>query len=335
MTNTIESLKTYVNEVLGKITRVHKWIDASSLPFFLQESYEFYSVDILDRTCLLMISRSPVGDSPAVVKKHLNGVVKHYIGDVIYVVEAISSFNRKRLIEQNISFIVPGNQLYLPLMGLDLREYFKSVKETKQKALSAVSQVLLLRYILGHYKTPLSAKELAEWLGYSSMTLTRAIKDLEEKGLARSTIKGREKHLIFPLDAKELWLIAKPYLQNPVKKTLWITKPDRDFPALISGESALSDMTMIAEPKKQIQAIFLNEWAGLKKLMKLNECDKWASNSIQLELWRYNPCLLTEKDVIDPLSLWLSLTLASEKLNNERIDMALEELMDKFWSKEL
>jgi len=335
MTNLIERLKVYVNEVLGEITEVHQWPEASNMPFFLQELYEFYHIRILNRPCLLMVSLNSNDESPAIVKKHWNAVAKKYAGDIIYIVETITSFNRKRLIEQNVPLIVAGNQLYLPTMGLDLREYFKSAKESALKPLSSVSQILLLRYILGYYKNSLPGKELAENLGYSRMTLTRAIKELEEKGLANSIIKGREKHLLFPLEATKLWSAAQAYLQNPVKNTIWITQPDSTFPALISGESALANLTMIAEPHNSILALFVNEWNGLKKLLKLNECDKGEPHCTKLELWRYNPHLLTEDHIIDPLSLWLSLKLASESINDERIDQALEELMEKFWSHKL
>ena len=37
----------------------------------------------------------------------------------------MASYERKRLIEQKVPSIVPGNQLYLPDLGLDLREYFR------------------------------------------------------------------------------------------------------------------------------------------------------------------------------------------------------------------
>ena len=40
---------------------------------------------------------------------------------VLYATEALASFERERLIEQKVPFVVPGNQLYLPHLGVDLR----------------------------------------------------------------------------------------------------------------------------------------------------------------------------------------------------------------------
>jgi len=328
MKNLVEVAKAYVNEVLGGITGGQPWAEASSLPFFLQDLYLFNRTEIMGKPCLLMICRS-TGETPAIVRKHWKGVTEHYAGDVIYVVETISSFNRKRLIDQKVPFIVPGNQLYLPMLGLDLREHFKLAQNTEQKPLNAVAQVLLLNYILGRYERPLSAKELAEYLGYSAMTLTRAIKELVGKELATTEIVGRKKNLIFLLDSKELWRVARPYLQNPVKKRVWITQTVHAFPAHIAGESALAKMTMLTEPKQQIKAIYTNEWPGLKKLMRLEIQNEQDFDCIRLELWRYNPGLLTDDQTVDPLSLWLSL----KDIKDERIDMALDEMINSVWSK--
>jgi hypothetical protein len=47
-----------------------------------------------------------------------------------------------------IPFIVPGNQLYLPDLGLDLREYFRQRSPTAQSALSPSAQAMLITALL-------------------------------------------------------------------------------------------------------------------------------------------------------------------------------------------
>ena len=328
MKNLVSAVKDYVKEVLGDITGGQPWTDASKLPFFLQDLYLFHCIEILDKPCLLVICRNRSGETPAVIRKHCLAVTEHYANDIIYVVEAITSFNRKRLIEQKVSFIVPGNQLYLPMLGLDLREHFKDARNTKQKALSAVAQLLLISYILGRYNRSLSVKELARLLGYSAMTLTRAIKELAEKDLALAEIIGREKRLTFSISVKELWSKVLPDLQNPIKKSVWIAMAQRPLSFPIAGESALAESTIIAAPENRTMAIYAVEWPGLKKRMGLEEREEQDIACIQLQLWRYNPALLTEGKTVDPLSLWLSL----KDIKDERVDMALDQLMESFWS---
>lgn len=39
---------------------------------------------------------------------------------VVYVTTTLASYERKRLVQQKVPFIVPGNQLYLPELAIDL-----------------------------------------------------------------------------------------------------------------------------------------------------------------------------------------------------------------------
>jgi hypothetical protein len=45
----------------------------------------------------------------------------------------------------------------------------------------------------------------------------------------------------------------------------------------------------------------------------------------ELQLWRYNPKLITSEDYVDPLSLFLCF----KEEPDERVQMALEEMMEK------
>ncbi len=331
MKNPVEATKAYVDDVLGRMAVEQPWAEAAKLPFFLQDKYLFYQVEIVSQPCLLMLCRTGSGATPAVVRKHWQTIASRYAGNVIYVVEAMTSFNRKRLIEKKVPFIVPGNQLYLPMLGTDLREHFKQAKNPDQKPLSAPAQVLVLRAALGRDDQSLPAKALAEVLGYSAMTLSRAIKELVDNELASAAIRGREKHLEFPLLARELWQAAAPLLRNPVKKHIVVKQPNRLLTAKIAGEDALAHYTMLAKPKNRMMAINGSEWPNLKRDAALEEKAQPDSDDVQLQLWRYSPGLLTAEQFVDPLSLWLSL----EDKKDERVEMALEQLLEAAWSKTL
>jgi len=57
--------------------------------------------------------------------------------DVVYVRTRMTAFNRKRLIEQKVPFIVPGNQMYLPTLAIDLRELELSLKDNRDERVEA------------------------------------------------------------------------------------------------------------------------------------------------------------------------------------------------------
>jgi len=43
----------------------------------------------------------------------------------VFAASTLASYERKRLVEKNVPFVVPGNQFYLPDLGIDFREYFR------------------------------------------------------------------------------------------------------------------------------------------------------------------------------------------------------------------
>jgi hypothetical protein len=67
---------------------------------------------------------------------------------VVYVAHTLASYERKRLVEQKVSFLVPRNQLYLPDQGIDLREYFRQPTRAAPAALSPATQAMLIAVVL-------------------------------------------------------------------------------------------------------------------------------------------------------------------------------------------
>ena len=326
------------------------WPGADHLPFFLQNAYRFYLVTLFDHPCLLMLATTPEGETPAVVRKHWQAVNKHFQGDVIYLIKIVSSYNRKRLIEQRVPFLVPGNQLYLPGLGIDLREYFKPGRQNEITLLSAPAQALLLREILQHDCAGLPAKGLAQTLGYSPMTITRAIKELTDRQLATAEKVGREKHLSFPLTGHALWQAAQPVLQSPVTKRLWVVwrnskKGKSAVEGRIAGESALAHYTDLAATGVQQWAITADSWAALARRADVHVLASEPANAnlptksrqsirkdreaMELELWAYRPdAIVSGKPCVDPLSLCLSLAANTD----ERVELAREFLLEQIWS---
>jgi hypothetical protein len=317
------STGNYLQQVLGDVLQDGVWEQATELPFYLQDRYQFRRAVVAGKSCLWMLARAGVEDTPAVVRKHLGAVHQFYQGPVIYVVERITSYNRKRLIEQHVPFVVPNKQMYLPMLGIDLRERFSKHVDQKDKPLGAVAQVLLLRELFNPGNSAASAGELAHKLGYSAMTIGRAFTELTARNLAEVERVGREKHLIFEKCGKALWELVSQYLNNPVRKCTWIEKTGHQIPAPAAGEAALAHYTMLAEPQNQVLAISAKEWPGQKELLHLRELPRGDEQALCVELWRYNPRLVKDSPYVDELSLWLSI----RDSDDERVEMAADELL--------
>ena len=131
---------------------------------------------------------------------------KRWDGEVIYVTAGTDSARRKQLIDQKVPFVVPGNQVYLPMLGIDLREHFKSSPGSRG-IVEPCGASCIPPSPAAPDKGALSPREMAECLGYAAMSMSRAFDELEStalvvvpapesegswRWLARRAISGRE-----------------------------------------------------------------------------------------------------------------------------------------------
>ena len=184
-----------------------------------------------------MIAHENKDITPGIIRKHWEQVEKIWEGSIIiYVQSVLSSFNRKRLIEHHIPFIIPGNQMYLPHFGIDLREHFRQIHTKKQKSFSPGTQTAVIYALLRETDEKLTPSALADRLGYTLMTMTRALDELQAAELGEFLREGRERYWVFS-NKRSLWDQAKPFLRSPIKKRIWIN--NHQFKTL-AGLSALS-----------------------------------------------------------------------------------------------
>ncbi len=325
----MEKLRTefrrYLKETLGVSVKPEAWEGEHGLPFFLRNLYAFFQVFILRTPCLVMAPKEE-GDpqTPATISKHIRQVQKEWAHAVLYANGKISAYNRKRLLEHKVPFVVPGNQLYLPPLGIDLREHFKTIRNTRAK-LSPSTQIAFL-YALRHDQGQgLTPKELAKRLGYAPMSMTRAFDELESADLGRVAMEGRQRVLRLGQDRKSLWGEALTFLRSPVKKRLWVRLVSNRRPGVEAGLTALARHSALAEPSNLVIAMDSTEW---KRFWNSNGATKLPipePDACQLEIWSYSPDLLATKGVADPLSLYLSL----KGVDDERVESALEEMTER------
>ena len=131
--NLVQKFEKYLFENLGVSIATEKWQKEKSLPLFLRDLYSFYECQLLHESCLVMEARDEEEITPATIRKHIQQIEDMWRHEIIYLHPSISSYNRKRLIEHKISFVVPGNQMYLPLLGIDLREHIKGKRFSKEE----------------------------------------------------------------------------------------------------------------------------------------------------------------------------------------------------------
>jgi hypothetical protein len=324
----IKELIKYLKDALAITLVIKPWNDSLSLPFFLKELYSYYQTEIMGLPCILIVAKDGQNATPAVIRKHIDLLQPRIEGtQVIYIQKHLSSFNRKRLVDQKVPFIIPGNQMYLPLIGVDFREHFRRL-QSQPKTLSPSSQVVILHALLKDKQLPLRLDDLARQYGYSIMTMSRAFSEIESLGLSEVTVHGRKREMILKGAKKEIWEKSLVYLRNPVVQRLYldISVPIPD--GIVAGLSALARYSTIAEPVNKVLAISSAEGKSLIQKYGRSELSEEGLHCHELEVWCYDPEPFAVAGVVDRLSLFLS--LQDEK--DERVEAALEQMMkDMTW----
>jgi hypothetical protein len=333
----MNKLKKYIEEVIGEVIlpnpiRVNQ---LGSLPLYLTENYKFYDAILLGKS--LILAQQKVFDEISIhqLSKHQELLRKNIEKPVVFVFENIEAYNRKRLIEKHINFIVPGKQLFIPELFVDLRESFNRTKtHREQDKLLPTAQFLFVFHLLYKYNRnnleQYYLKELANIMGYTPMAISKAVDNLKIHGLIE--VNGtKEKQIQFVRNNMELWAEAnhKNLLSSPVVRRVFVDELPKQ--ALFkSNMSALPEYSDMNPSRQEYYAIEKTAFYALQRnneLVNLNEYE----GRYCIELWKYNPIPLVkemnvDKKVVDPLSLFLSL----KDEQDERIEMALEQIIENY-----
>lgn len=312
----------YITEVLGvKVVR-SKWKDEAKLPYYLINEYKFELAMIDKRICLVL---KPMGELATIssIKKHLKRIEKIIQYPVIFEMESITRQRKKSFIEAKIPFIVTGKQIYLPFMGILLTEKCdgESLVLVHDK-LQPSAQMLLFAFLLGK-GNPVQMSKMARQFGFSSMTISRAASQLVEIGLLKKKTAGNQKLLVSELLPKELFGKAELYLSSPVKKTIYICKEHKRAEMFHAGLTALSEQSMLNPSAVEVLGCTLPEKEFPQRSNQLLDAERQCS----LQLWRYDPRLISQTEKVDVFSLALSL----KDDGDERVEQCIEELLEKVW----
>ncbi|MEI6422370.1 MAG: hypothetical protein WCP55_09140, partial [Lentisphaerota bacterium] len=265
------------------------------------------------------------GETPAVIRKHADKVTEAAGCEVIYVSRAMASYNRARLIEQKVAFVVPDNQMYLPAMGMDLREHIRGLRhkeETLHLSPSAQAVVLEAIYFGTGVGKGISQIELSNTTTYTPMTLSRVFNELGELDFAEVKDRGRERVLCFREGGRQLWNSAKPYLRSPVRRIAWA--PEIPQNASRAGLTALAEYTMLAAPATPVYAVTVSQWKNHYPDRKDEPPPIQTGKSVNVEIWTYFPENCGNAGCVDPLSLYLSL----EGTDDARVEGARKKLLE-------
>ena len=283
---------------LGLNITYNTWNKDNDIPLFINNKFNIQSCIINGIECLCLI---PYGELPNLnaLRKQMEYIQNVDDKPIFLLLDNISTFRRDNLIENNISFILKDQMVFLPFMATILTNKKGDNVEVGDKY-----------YI----------SDALDSLNTTNMSLTRAYRQLVSTKLFNEHKDGRRIYLTTNLNKIDLFKSMKPYLKSPVVKEGYIFNKDINTDMYKAGDSLLSDLTFISQPRLPIYAIHKSNVKGLKIIDELIQYDLQT----KIQVWDYNPLIFSrDNKTIDNLSLITSY-LNDE---DERIEKELEQLL--------
>ena len=317
-------MKKYLSEIFGLNAKIENWNGKSKLPLYLKNKRDYFVLSIGDVQSILMKNDSGTFNVSSFEKEMLE-IGKYVDLPVILWLDAISTYQRNALIKNKIPFIVPNSQIYVPELGMCLKE-FSTRKRVKVAKISAMAQFLLLYFI--YQKEPRERKqsELAEYLNTSDMNISRAVQELQGLGLLEIYKDGTSKRIKSVAIGKELYQLSSEYLQSPVQKKIYVALKYFNISLPFAGETALAEQSILNYPKHTVYAMDKKLAKNIPKKAMVEPNLMANSNYVEIELWKYNPVVFAVDRIVDIVSLVQSL----KDVEDERVEMQIEEIMEEY-----
>ncbi len=295
-----------------------------NLPNYIVYGRTFYELDI-EGVEFIVVSISFEDKSDIRSLKSQVKRIKDFSGKwVVLCFPSIKKIQMEALIRNKIPFIVPGEQIYVPFLGLALSNKFHDEVQTTVSFLPS-AQMLFLKLLYEENESGILKKDAAEFLGLTRTSITRASKQLLDLGLITEERDGVSIYITPVESGYNYYIKAKPYLISPVQSKVLISKDVDISTFVVAGESALSEYSMLSEPR-------ITSYACDKALLKSFEAkildERWQSDmdAIQIECWKYEPKLFAQNGIIDPVSLACSF----KDNKDERIEGEIEKMLEEY-----
>lgn len=288
------------------------------LPYSLLEAAEYTVLRYRD---FKGVAIEPKSEDDFRLTRNLVNTVERKTGmRVLLILESLAPYQRRVLIDNNINFIVPNKQIYLPAVGVLINERGLGVYKAVTDKLTGVSTAIITLQLSKGTLQGKSISQAAVIMGYSVKTISLAVSQLEDNGLVSLRQEGRKKILDFLLPPAELWYKAYALSESPVEKRMFTANKEMASKIGIkASDSALSEISMLAEPQQEVYAVYGRN--PQLNALELNPSD----GSTIIEIWKTDPVLSSTNGIADIFSLALSYKDDDDPRVRKELDKLLNE----------
>ncbi|MDR1880426.1 MAG: hypothetical protein LBQ78_05795 [Tannerellaceae bacterium] len=322
------SIEEYVGKTIGLTFKDRGSANelVKSLPQYLKGAFGFSLVEIESQGFLLMLPSMEADLSIARIVKFAGQVRKQTGKSTLIQFKSMDSIRRRTLIKHRENFIVPDKQIYIPSLRMFLNESGSIRQFAGKERLSPSAQLLLLYHLQKKSLEGLPFKDVAEILNYSKKTISVVIAELQNHSVCEvERLNERNKVLRFNEKGCELWSRVSSLMSSPVQKVWYVEKSrlPAGLPLYASYDTALAHYTFIADSSQISFAIDRGFFTEHQKMFQ--EFLHPEEGDVRLEVWKYDPALLADREFVDKLSL----TLCYRNTDDERVRKEITTMTNK------
>ena len=240
--------------------------------------------------------------------------------NVAVFLDKTSLYSRNKMIEEGIPFVIDGDAVYLPFLGILLGKKQRELKPVHE--VSFLTQKIL---ILGLYEkfNHATVTYLAERLNVSKMAVSKCFDEIEYMNIGVMDHDSHRRSISVSENKKETWNIIRPFMRSPVIRVFNL-KEDVKLPVK-AGISALSEYSLLEDNDYPTYAIEKKDIAssGIRNMKEAARVEDIGCRVF--ELGYYIDCI--KKDVQDPLSVALSI---EDEMDDERVEASVDEMLKEY-----
>lgn len=313
----------YLKENLGTDIIIKNFKQSRDIPSYLINSYDYSLLKISNVKCLFV---QPKEFNLNTFKKHILKLLSFYDYQIVLLLDEISTYQRKALIEDKIPFVVKNSQIFMPFLGIVLQQNFNKSLQKIEK-FTPNTQLVFIYWYYNLIDTKVTATTIAKKLSIPVMSANRAFIELVSTGLFNYEIDGKKKKLILACKKEELMRKIESYLRNPVDRKVYIINESLIKDPMYAGIYALGEKSLLSVDRTDLTiALHKKDLRNISTDDLVDENYFKTMGAIILEVWSYNPRKLSESGFVDDISLILSLASNSD----ERVQDELLKLKERY-----
>ena len=314
-------MREYLEQIMHQSITERPYDSVEKLPLGCRNAFELTIIEIQNQEILLA---TPVDMMNLTELRKMRIQLERYTGyRCVFYLKKANWYSIPKMVEEGIPFIWENHQIYLPFMGMLLKNNEQRTPKNCS-VISFLTQKMLLKALYENWQD-VSAVRAAEKLEVSRMSITRCFDEIDALGMPFFKINGRSRRFFARNDKKVMWEEIRPFLRNPIIHEFRPErKPDADM--VLSGISALAAYSMLGEDNYVTYAISKTQ-VGALGLKSIREIPKNEEPVCIVQEMGY--ILPFEKgNVIDPLSL--TLILSEEEMKDPRVESSVNEMLEEF-----